>query len=367
MFTKLVTALLLSLAAAQSSAPPPVEALDGMDPVLLVGGKEVMGKPEFKVVRGRFEYWFAAPESKAEFEKEPERYEIQLGGICARMGGAVQGNVSDFAVVDGHIYIFGSDECHKLFVANPTKYMKPPAVAMPASSDIISRGRELLERAVSAMGGAATLDGLTTMAETGTHTEPRRTGNVTIVTRTLRRFPDAIRTERDLPTPRGQITLTTLLLPAGGFALGPNRVVPMIPAAVDYLRADLGRHPFALLRQRRASGAVVAALGRATVEGVEVDQVRMRTGGIDVTLGLNRASGLIHSASFIDRALEGQYGQVVVVYEDYRDVSGLKLPFKRRALFDGAPEPSRSWNASSITINSAVDPRLFEPTASASK
>jgi len=37
------------------------------------------------------------------FEKAPEKYEIQLSGACARMGGGVTGNPADYAVVDGEV------------------------------------------------------------------------------------------------------------------------------------------------------------------------------------------------------------------------------------------------------------------------
>ena len=88
----LLGVMLLAALALGSSMPAqtvaPREALDGIDPVLLIQGHEVAGKPELKVIRGRFEYLFATADTKAIFEREPEKYEIQLGGLCARMGGA---------------------------------------------------------------------------------------------------------------------------------------------------------------------------------------------------------------------------------------------------------------------------------------
>ncbi len=361
--TILIVVALLSLG--QSPAPPPaaLEALDGIDPVLLVGGKEVMGKAELKVVRGRFEYWFASPETRAQFETQPENYEIQLGGLCARMGGTVRGNPSDFIVHDGRIYIFGSDACHKTFVAAPAKYLKPAMAPMPADADVARRGREALDRAVRAIGGAAALDGLTTLSERESHTESRRMGDVTVTTRVHRRFPDAIRAERDMPMPQGTMTVATLLLPRGGWSLAQDRVMPMFDAAADNARVDLGRHPVALLRRRNAPGFAAAALGRATVAGVDVDQVRVKTGRIDVTLGLDSATGFICTLAFVDRGPAGYYGQYVVVFDEYRGVNGLKVPFARRALFDGTPDPSRSTVFSSIEVNATLDPRLFEPTA----
>jgi YHS domain-containing protein len=96
----LLAVMLLAALAFGSPSPAqtagPREALDGIDPVLLIQGREVAGKPEFKVVRGRFEYLFATAETKAIFETQPEKYEIQLGGMCARMGAAATGNPADY-------------------------------------------------------------------------------------------------------------------------------------------------------------------------------------------------------------------------------------------------------------------------------
>jgi YHS domain-containing protein len=117
-----VTAIVAGFTAAVVHAQQaPQEALDGLDPVLLIQGKEVAGKPGLTVVRGRFEYAFSSAETRATFESAPDRFEIQMNGVCARMGPSAGGNPSDFFVYDGRIYIFGSDECHKRFVATPTR------------------------------------------------------------------------------------------------------------------------------------------------------------------------------------------------------------------------------------------------------
>src|SRR3982751_6854116 len=141
-----VTTLVTTSVFAQGQAPK--EALDGIDPVvLLTQGKEITGKAEFKVSRGKFDYLFATAENKATFEKTPDKYEIQLSGACARMGPGVTGNPADFAVVDGKIYIFGSDDCHKKFVAAPAKFLPKPAAPLPADAADVRQGRTLIERA----------------------------------------------------------------------------------------------------------------------------------------------------------------------------------------------------------------------------
>src|ERR1051326_4206064 len=100
--------------------------LEGLDPVLLAQGKEVQGDMKFTLTRGQFQYIFASAENKATFEKDPTRYEIQLDGHCARMGSPTTGNPDLYAVHNGRIYIFGSEECQTAFKAAPEKYLEVP-------------------------------------------------------------------------------------------------------------------------------------------------------------------------------------------------------------------------------------------------
>ena len=64
---------------------PPLDALEGLDPVLLTQGKEAQGEMNITVTRGQFRYMFANAANKATFEQDPTRYEVQLNGACARM------------------------------------------------------------------------------------------------------------------------------------------------------------------------------------------------------------------------------------------------------------------------------------------
>ena len=139
----------------RSAKPEAADALDGLDPVLLVGGKEVPGKSAFSVTRGDFVYLFSTADTKATFESDPAQYEIQLGGLCARMGKTAGGNPSDFIVHEGKIYVFGSDECHKKFQADPAKYLGRHPPPPPGRGTSRCGARQLvIDRAVAAIGGA---------------------------------------------------------------------------------------------------------------------------------------------------------------------------------------------------------------------
>ena len=360
----LIGALMLGLAAnAAAQAATPIEALDGLDPVLLVQGKEIAGKADLAVVRGRFQYLFSSADTKNTFQREPEKYEIQLGGVCARMGKAAGGNPADFLVYEGKIYIFGSDECHKRFQAAPTKYLATAAPPMPTSPDAVNKATALLDRAVTALGGAERLDALKTYAETAAQVQQRPEGEARIATKTMWRFPDATRVERTMTMQDRKMTSAQLLTPAGAWFLSQGRAFPAIDAARPSLELDMGRNPVALMRARRTANFKAAALGTATVAGMTVDQVRVQRGGVDVVLGLDRATARLETISFADRNNEGEFGTYTIVYSDYRPVEGLTLPFSVRALFNGADAPSHSFTIESITLNPPLDATLFETPA----
>ena len=89
-----------------------------LDPVALIGGQETAGKDDLSIERGRFRYKFADATNKSTFEKDPERYEIQLGGSCAMGPLNHAGQTELHAVHDGKIYLFASESCRRTFVDN---------------------------------------------------------------------------------------------------------------------------------------------------------------------------------------------------------------------------------------------------------
>ena len=359
----LVTTFVTTTAFAQMA---PREALDGVDPVaLLTQGKEVVGKPEFKVSRGRFDYLFASAENKATFEKTPEKYEIQLSGACARMGGGVTGNPADYAVVDGKIYIFGSDDCHKKFVAAPAKFLPKPEPPMPTGAADLRTGRELVDKAVAALGGAARIDAVTTYVETSTQTQKRGTADATITIKTMRRLPGDVRAERTMTLGERTQQSVNLLTKDGGWFIAQGQAYPQNPAGLATARQDSGRHLISLLRARGNAGFSAAALPAATIDGTAVDRVRIKNGSVDMTVNLEKKSGQVHSVTFTGRNIEAEIGEYTLVLSDYRDVNGLRLPFSERALFNGAPDAFLSRTLQSIEVNAPLDPALFQPPAAA--
>jgi YHS domain-containing protein len=353
--TILMLTILVSLAAASASAQASQSInstipLEGLDPVMLVQGKEVQGDMKITVTRGRFQYIFASAENKTIFEKDPARYEIQLDGACARMGAPVTGDPDLYAVHDGRIYIFGSPECQKLFKAAPEKYLEvPTAPKSPASAEMFKRGKELIEKAAATLGGGNKLDQLVSFQRTDLR------GN-NVKNTLLVSFPETLRQE----VVRPNFTLVSVITPSESFFLVNNRANPMSGAERAAFNRELQHELVVLLRARNKSDFKAASSGSAKVGETAVELVEVELAGSTTTLGIDPATGRVLSQRYRGRGPGGVLGEILISYSDFRTVEGLLLPFKLTTTFDDQPYPALSTTIETATINGQIDPARFE-------
>ena len=362
-FVILLTAALLGWQAqsarsqSQSSQATPV--LEGLDPVMLVKGKEVQGELNITVTRGPFQYLFASAETKAAFEKEPARYEIQLGGACARMGPPVGGNPDLYAIHKERIYIFGSANCKTVFQAAPEKYLEAEETAQAPTADAIKKGQSLIEKAVGAMGGAARLDALANYQEQRKAMQHRHSGDVEIKYVTTVVFPNQSRQEEIGPDYKQVIVIT----PTESFGYSPASSRPAVPLR-EMVRAgyekQLARNPLVILKNRKEANFKAFAAGPDKIGDTVVEQVAVETNGFKVKLGIDPATGRVLSLSYKGRGPGGTVGQVTRTYSDFRTVDGLLLPFKIVGTFNGESDSQVSTTIETITVNGQVAPAAFE-------
>ena len=334
----------ISIANAQHSET--LIPLEGLDPVMLTQGKEVQGDMKFTVTRGQFQYLFANAENKATFEKDPTRYEIQLNGSCARMGAPTTGNPDLYAVHNGRIYIFGSEECQTLFKAAPEKYLEVPAPPKtPPTAEMVKRGQDLIAKAAETLGGSK-LDQLASFQRKDVK------GNE-VKSNLLLAFPDALRQETVRPT----FTLVSVVTPSESFFVANNRTNPMPEANRTAIYKELNHELVVLLRARTHSDFKVAANGKSEAgqEFVDIELPAFAT-----TLGIDPATGRVLSQTYHGRGPGGVLGEIVINYSDFRSVDGLLLPFKTTATFDGQPFPALTATAEAITINGQIDANTFK-------
>ncbi|MWB94379.1 YHS domain-containing protein [Flavobacterium sp. GA093] len=86
-------------------------AIQGYDPVAYFKqGKSIKGKKEISASHQGVIYNFSSDTNKAEFLKNPSKYEPQYGGWCAyalgSSGEKVEINPETFKIIDGKLYLF---------------------------------------------------------------------------------------------------------------------------------------------------------------------------------------------------------------------------------------------------------------------
>jgi YHS domain-containing protein len=97
-------------------------ALNGLDPVLLIEGREEMGKPEIVASRGPYRYQFVSEPNRARFDREPEKFSIQ-NSTCPIVPGAPV-DPALFAVHEQRIYAFATAQCVEEFKSRPADFAK---------------------------------------------------------------------------------------------------------------------------------------------------------------------------------------------------------------------------------------------------
>lgn len=119
-FLLLAVFALTPFALAEEDAAP--LALRGLDPVRLLQGEEVGGEEDLAVVHNGYRYLFGEEATREVFEGDPERYRIQ-NQTCPVVLGATP-DPALFAVYDGKIWAFATEECVEEFHRDPDLYVE---------------------------------------------------------------------------------------------------------------------------------------------------------------------------------------------------------------------------------------------------
>ncbi|HLT46368.1 MAG TPA: pitrilysin family protein [Rubricoccaceae bacterium] len=223
----------------------------------------------------------------------------------------------------------------------------PPgeAGAAPAGD---AAGAALLGRALDALGGAdafAAIEAVRYEAET----EAELNGQpVTLQSEATVVLPDRVHAMQQ--TPMGE--LTVVLVGDEGVIHTPMGSQPAPAPLVAQVQGQLFQDlPYLLAR-----AGELTATALEPDEGVE--RVALAAPGLDspLTLALDPGTGRPVRLNMVLAGMQGPQ-EVVVTYDDYREVDGLLLPFATSQTVDGEPAGRSTYRA--IVINPDVDEALF--------
>ncbi len=351
--------LSLILACPVAAQKLPELALGGLDPVELCGGKEVSGGEDVTAASRRYLYRFSSEANRARFERDPDRYEIQLGGGCGRMGPLSGiGDPRRFAVHDGRIYIFASESCRRGFLADPAAHLEIEDPVATGTDSEAAAAAAVLAHAVEAIGGARRLDALSTIHfrdEQEQEHQGRKvpTGSALLLGRDAEVSSDSWWDAWHIRYRCGGGSHSVLQRKD---AKDRGTEWPLAPSQVLALRKLALHEPVQILRMRNRPGFLAFARGSEGDAATE-DRLSVSYAGATVELRVERRSGRITGCRYRGRLGTGPNGDVALGFADFRDVDGLMLPFTRTASFGNKEAATRRW--SRIIVDDASDADAF--------
>jgi YHS domain-containing protein len=356
---RLALVLALSVPAAFAQALPEL-ALAGLDPVALCKGEELAGDEAHTVDLRRYRYRFANEVNKQTFESDPERWCIQLGGGCGRMGPlSGVGDPARFAVHDGRIYIFASDGCRSGFLKHPASFLEIADPIAEGSEAERAAAHELLDLAVGALGGAERLRTLRSVAMRDEREEDYQGRKVKAGSSLLLAAPGGIRSESWWDAYHvARVSVVRAGFTAERSSADAERTVWDFDDSQALLHAKTAlREPIALLAVRDRGGFVAVARGEREVDGRQARGVAVSFFGATTTLWIDVEHGRVLGASYHGRLGSSGNAHVELRFEDFREVGGFVLPFVRKARIGDKDAGTRTWT--SIVVNGEVDRSLF--------
>lgn len=318
--------------------PLMIETPDGIGEQVLDAMRHGYGRDWLENYNARISQVTAADVQKFARERiHPDKMAVVLVGNASAFSEALKKKYGAFETIPAAEVDFLQASLRK------AKAEQQPA----ASAADQTRGLELLRKAQQALGGAAFTGQKTQIVKgSGSVTFPGMPQAIPVSSMVIYRvLPDKERTELTLP-------MGTMVQVQSGkqawMSLGPQ---------VQDMSAQMGEqndYGFDVLRLAGQDGYTARPLPDAEVEGKAAKVVELADAqGHATRFFIDPATNLVVKLEY-----DANGEKPEIFFSDYRDVSGVKVPYKTRVTQNG--EPLMEMNSSEVQVNAAVDGKLFE-------
>lgn len=222
-----------------------------------------------------------------------------------------------------------------------------PAGAAPAASN--GEGKALVGKIVNFVGGATAIQNVKAVHRVGTATMRSPQGPMDVEVDEIIAYPDS--TRRVMKTPMGEMTM--VMTPNAAFMMTPmgNQDIPSSQRAA--MAGESRQDLLTVLRNADNPDYTFAVTGTEKVGDVNASVLQVNAAGSQFKLYVNPASGRV-----LRKVSTGRMGEQVTDYTDWKVVNGLNLPVAMTITAGGQPAGGAKFTT--IEINPAVDPKLFE-------
>ncbi|UCE17973.1 MAG: insulinase family protein [Gemmatimonadota bacterium] len=258
----------------------------------------------------------------------------------------VVGKPEDF---DEPLSVLGA--VHEIDITIPT----PEEEAPEATPESLEKGRALLAEAVEAMGGLNAFQAIANMKfESKITIFIPQGGTMEATAREMTVYPDKNRTEISLPF--GQ--MIQVLRGDQAWATGPQGTQDLDESQRKDMEKSLFRDMVLLFQRSGDTALVVQSLGETEVAGKTAEEILIKDEeGNSVKMYLDKETHLVVKRDYQGTTMRGA-ASMEESLTDYREVDGIKIPFRSDIKADG--EPYISVEVQEMLINTEIDPALFE-------
>jgi hypothetical protein len=145
-------------------------------------------------------------------------------------------------------------------------------------------------------------------------------------------LPDVMRQENQLPF--GKIIV--FVSGKAGWIQGPQGQMPLPEPHSEQAQGELFRLLESLLLSDRVAGRTINFIEEADLEGRKTEVIEISSEGrASVRLWIGAGSGDVLKSAYRETGMQGSPSDVERLYEDYREVNGIRIPFKSTVFQNG--------------------------------
>lgn len=316
--------LTLLFLAAQQPSTNSVTVVD-YDVVALIRDKTATkGVPPFSETRWGYRYYFASAENRSEFIANPDKYEVQLGGACGKMGElSGLGSPKINTVHEDRLYFFASEGCKKGFIADPSKRLERDIPVPRITETAAKLGEQNFARLVKWSGGEKAWNALPSHRQVFTEKLVLSSKPYDHLLRLSYGKPDQY---HQSDAWNGSEYSHGIADGKGYFAKGETFERPMHPQQVRAAERE---------RDLTYVNAIRAGLRGQVMVGTPQGDVTIYFNGVAVTFRTNVKTGAISAMSYIGRGSNADVGIVTKVLSKFTTFQKVKMPTSVDFIFNG--------------------------------
>jgi zinc protease len=219
-----------------------------------------------------------------------------------------------------------------------------------ATESSLAKGKEIWEQVIKAMGGKDAFKSITNSVIKAQTSVSTPQGEFQISSTNFHIFPDKVRQEMSMPFG----IIVTVFDGEKGWMVSPQGTQDLPESQLKEVKSDLFRSHFNLFL---ADDLKVQFTGEENLENQKADVLLISDStGNQLKMYVDAKTFLPVKESYQGATMMGP-GTVEEIFSDYREISGVKIPFSITSFANG--QKTTDTKISEINFNTQIDPELF--------